>query len=65
VSAAAPCSLACWRVAPRPRQAGVERQRRASTAAVNELAAAGAWKAHDAYQRTLERLLRDLCVEAT
>jgi hypothetical protein len=52
-------------VAPRPRQAGVERQRRASTAAVNELAAAGAWKAHDAYQRTLERLLRDLCVEAT
>jgi hypothetical protein len=24
-----------------------------------------AWKDHDAYQRTLERLLRDLRVEAT
>jgi hypothetical protein len=23
-----------------------------------------AWKDHDAYQRTLERLLRDLCVKA-
>ena len=31
VSAAAPCSLACWRVAPRPGQAGVERQPRDST----------------------------------